>query len=72
MADAFFTYLHTKPFTAGSQVDGPRAQQEMLSIAKQIGGDFILSIDIAWSVTPRAADPTVFGNNQTVPCRSGN
>ncbi len=70
LVDAFFTSLHTKPFTVGSEVDGPRAQQELLVLAKKIGGDFITGLDITWSKTPRPVDPTVFGNNQTVPCRS--
>jgi hypothetical protein len=71
LVDAFFTALHNKPFASGSQVDGPRAQQELLVLAKQVGGDFITGLDIVWSAAPRPVDPTVFGNNQTVACRAG-
>jgi hypothetical protein len=71
LVDAFLTMLHAKPFTTGAEVDGARAQAEMLTLAKQVGGDFVTGIDIAWSKTPRPIDNTVFGNNQAVPCRSG-
>jgi hypothetical protein len=71
LVDAFFMHLHGKPFTSGSEVDGVRAQQELLVLANQVGGDFITGLDVLWSRTPRPIENTVFGNNQTVPCRAG-
>ncbi|MBM3507722.1 MAG: hypothetical protein FJX64_08410 [Alphaproteobacteria bacterium] len=70
IVDGFLTHLHSKPFSTSSEVDGVRGQQEMLVLAKQVGGDFITGLDLSWSRTPRPIDNTVFGNNQAVPCRS--
>ncbi len=71
LVDAFLSHLHAKPFTSGSEIDGARAQQEMLAFAKSVGGDFVTGIEIAWSKTPRPTDNTAFGNTQAVPCKTG-
>ena len=71
LVDAFLSHLHAKPFTSGSEIDGARAQQEMLALAKSVGGDFVTGVEIAWSKTPRPIDNTAFGNTQAVPCKTG-
>ena len=70
ITDAFLVYLHGKPFPAGADQDGVRAQQEMLAVAKQVGGDFITGVEISWSNTPRPLTADVFPNNTATLCKS--
>ena len=69
LVDAFLTYLHTNPFPTSSEQDGPAAEREMLSMAKEmVGAGIITGIQVVWSPTPFAPGTTMIGNIQSVPC----
>lgn len=70
VTDALLTYLHGKPFPAGADQDGLRAQQEMLVVAKQVGGDFVTGVDVSWSNVPRPLSADVFPNNTATLCKT--
>lgn len=72
LVDEMLTYLHTHPFPTGTEQDGPAAIRELLAIAKRIvGPNIVIGLDVRWSQVPLQPSPTVFGNNQSVPCREG-
>lgn len=72
LVDEMLTYLHMHPFPTSTDQDGPLAIRELLAIAKRtVGPDVVVGLDIVWSQVPLQPSPTVFGNNQSVPCREG-
>ncbi|MDA1133042.1 MAG: hypothetical protein O2905_07450, partial [Proteobacteria bacterium] len=72
LVDEMLTYLHMHPFPTSSVQDGPAAIRELLAIAKRVvGPGVVVALDVVWSQVPLQPSPTVFGNNQSVPCREG-